>query len=426
MSITCNNSILSLKNININNNYKENPINFNRSSFLEKNYVHNNLNIKNEHLFLLGDEINNLDENNIPSSIEELKVIDFPNANEISLDLNFSPLFFSQSTKPIDCDKINQKINNFNNSKQNESIIDKASSKNLLLNDLNNKNYNLIKLNEKNKDLYLYNHYNNKIENDNKKLLNKKTQREIIFIPLKIPKNKNCESNISSESIFIHQDKKLKYPGKKRKNNFDRKRHDKWDESNIMNKIKRGYFSYIRDVIKKNAINKDIEIKKIGNNFMENLTKKRNVILYYTKLKDIFSDVNISNKYKKFNKEHNKTTIDNIYNEGKETNIINILNLTFEELFIIFRKKLNFYKDREKYKDIEEKIKGLDLLTNNNYKDIEHLEKKIRKKYKNLKNDEVEKYIIKIKVLCCCYQQWFINKSERNQNKINNKNKSTK
>ena len=423
MSITCNNSILSLKNININNNYKENPINFNRSSFLEKNYVHNNLNIKNEHLFFLGDEINNLDENNIPSSIEELKVIDFPNANEISLDLNFSPLFFSQSTKPIDCDKINQKINNFNNSKQNESIIDNASSKNLLLNDLNNKNYNLIKLDEKNKDLY---HYNNKIENNHKKLLNKKTQREIIFIPLKIPKNKNCESNISSESIFIHQDKKLNYPGKKRKNNFDRKRHDKWDESNIMNKIKRGYFSYIRDVIRKNAINKDIEIKKIGNNFMENLTKKRNVILYYTKLKDIFSDVNISNKYKKFNKEHNKTTIDNIYNEGKETNIINILNLTFEELFIIFRKKLNFYKDREKYKDIEEKIKGLDLLTNNNYKDIEHLEKKIRKKYKNLKNDEVEKYIIKIKVLCCCYQQWFINKSERNQNKINNKNKSTK
>ena len=426
MSITCNNSILSLKNININNNYKENTINFNRSSFLEKNYVHNNLNIKNEHLFFLGDEINNLDENNIPSSIEELKVIDFPNANEISLDLNFSPLFFSQSTKPIDCDKINQKINNFNNLKQNESIIDKASSKNLLLNDLNNKNTNLIKLDEKTKDLYHYNHYNNKIENNHKKLLNKKTQREIIFIPLKIPKNKNCESNISSENIFIHQDKKLKYPGKKRKNNFDRKRHDKWDESNIMNKIKRGYFSYIRDVIRKNAINKDIEIKKIGNNFMENLTKKRNVILYYTKLKDIFSDVNISNKYKKFNKEHNKTTIDNIYNEGKETNIINILNLTFEELFIIFRKKLNFYKDREKYKDIEEKIKGLDLLTNNNYKDIEHLEKKIRKKYKNLKNDEVEKYIIKIKVLCCCYQQWFINKSERNQNKINNKNKSTK
>ena len=423
MSITCNNSILSLKNININNNYKENTINFNRSSFLEKNYVHNNLNIKNEHLFFLGDEINNLDENNIPSSIEELKVIDFPNANEIPLDLNFSPLFFSQSTKPIDCDKINQKINNFNNSKQNESIINNTSSKNLLLNDLNNKNTNLIKLNEKNKDLY---HYNNKIENNHKKLLNKKTQREIIFIPLKIPKNKNCESNISSESIFIHQDKKLKYPGKKRQNNFDRKRHDKWDESNIMNKIKRGYFSYIRDVIRKNAINKDIEIKKIGNNFMENLTKKRNVILYYTKLKDIFSDVNISNKYKKFNKEHNKTTIDNIYNEGKETNIINILNLTFEELFIIFRKKLNFYKDREKYKDIEEKIKGLDLLTNNNYKDIEHLEKKIRKKYKNLKNDEVEKYIIKIKVLCCCYHNWFINKSERNQNKINNKNKSTK
>ena len=147
-----------------------------------------------------------------------------------------------------------------------------------------------------------------------------------------------------------------------------------------MNKIKRGYFNYIRDVIKKNAINKDIDIKKIGNNFMENLTKKSNLTLYKTKLRNILSDVDISNKYKKFDKEHNKTTIDNIYNEGKETNIIKILNLTFEELFIIFRKKLDFYKDREKYKYIEEKIKGLDLLTNNSYKDIEYLEKKIRKK----------------------------------------------
>ena len=53
---------------------------------------------------------------------------------------------------------------------------------------------------------------------------------------------------------------------------------------------------------------------------MENLTKKSNVILYKIKLKKVLSDVEISNKYKKFDKEHNKITIDNIYNIKKEIN----------------------------------------------------------------------------------------------------------
>ena len=402
MNITCNNSVLSLKNINFINNFKENPINFNQGLFSEKNNDLKNLNINNEHPFLIEDDINNLDENDIPSSIEELKAIHILNENTIPLDLNQSPFFFSNSTKPIDWDKNNQKINNFYDSKHSENFIDNTYSKNQLINDLNNKSNNLIKTDDKNK--YLSNNIN-KTKNKEKKFLNKKTKREIIFIPLKIPKNKNSDNNTSSMYILINQDKKIKYPGKKRKNNFDKRRHDKWDESNIINKIKRGFFNYIRDVIKKNSINKDIDIKKIGNNFMENLTKKRNVVLYKRKLKNILSDVDISNKYKKFDKEYNKITIDNIYNEGKETNIINILNLTFEELFIIFRKKLNFYKDRVKYKDIEEKIKGLDLLKNNNYKDIEHLEKKIRfilyKVYKklNLGNDFAHGVNLKLSVI---------------------------
>ena len=350
MNITCNNSVLSLKNINFINNFKENPINFNQGLFSEKNNDLKNLNINNELPFLIEDDINNLDENDIPSSIEELKAIHILNENTIPLDLNQSPFFFSNSTKPIDWDKNNQKINNFDDSRNSENFIDNTYSKNQVINDLNNKSSNnLIKTDDKNK--YLSNNIN-KTKNKENKFLNKKTKREIIFIPLKIPKNKNSDNNTSSMYILINQDKKIKYPGKKRKNNFDKRRHDKWDESNIINKIKRGFFNYIRDVIKKNSINKDIDIKKIGNNFMENLTKKRNVVLYKRKLKNILSDVDISNKYKKFDKEYNKITIDNIYNEGKETNIINILNLTFEELFIIFRKKLNFYKDRVKYKDI--------------------------------------------------------------------------
>ena len=410
MFITCNNSILNLKNLDLRNNCKENKINFNNSLFFGKINENKNLDINGNSL-LLGIDDNNIDENNLLSSNQDFKVVDFPET--FNLDLTFPQLFLSQSTKPNEVDNKNQKINNINNSTQSIKSINNISSNNQGLHNLNNSNLDSIKLNNINKDL---NNNVNKTKNKGKKFLNKKRRKDI-FIPLKMPKNSNTDSKNISSDILIYQDKKLKYPGKKREKNFDKRRHDKWDNSNMINKIKRGFFTYIRDIIKKNAINKDIDIKKIGNNFMENLTKKSNVLLYKMKLKKVLSDVDISNKYKKFDKDYNKITIDNIYNEKKETNIIKILNLTFEELFIIFRKKLNFYKDREKYKDIEEKINGLDLLQSNSYKDIEHLLNNIQRKYKNLQSNEVEKYIIKIKILCCCYQQWFNNKSERNPKK---------
>ena len=409
MCIRCNNSIINLKNLYLKDNCKENKINFYNTPFFGKINEHKNLDINENSL--LGVDDSNIDEDNLLSSNQDFKVGDF--LETFNLELTFPQLFLSQSTKPMEVDNKNQKINNINNSTQNIKTINNISSNEQRLDNLNNTNLDSIKLNNINKDL---DNNVNKIKNKGKNFLNKKRRMDI-FIPLKIPKNSNSDDNIISRDIILCQDKKLQYPGKKREKNFDKRRHDKWDNSNMINKIKRGFFTYIRDIIKKNAINKDIDIKKIGNNYMENLTKKSNVILYKMKLKKVLSDVEISNKYKKFDKEHNKITIDNIYNEKKEINIIKILNLTFEELFIIFRKKLNFYKDKEKYKDIEAKISGLDLLQNNSYKDIEHLLNNIQRKYKNLQSNEVEKYIIKIKILCCCYQQWFNNKAERNPKK---------
>ena len=392
MCIRCNNSTLNLKYLDLKDNCKENKINFNNTPFSGKINEHKNLDINGNPL-LLGVDDNNIDEDNLLSSNQDFKVGDLPET--FNLELIFPQLFLSQSTKPIEVDTKDQKINNINNSTQSLKSFNNISSNDQGLHNLNNTNLDSTKLNDINIDL---NNNINNIKNKRNNFLNKKRRMDI-FIPLKIPKNSNSDDNIISRDIILCQDKKLQYPGKKREKNFDKRRHDKWDNSNMINKIKRGFFTYIRDIIKKNAINKDIDIKKIGNNFMENLTKKSNVILYKMKLKKVLSDVEISNKYKKFDKEHNKIIIDNIYNEKKEINIIKILNLTFGELFIIFRKKLNYFKDKEKYKDIEEKINGLDLLQNNSYKDIEHLLNNIKRKYKNLQSNEVEKYIIKIKIL---------------------------
>ena len=91
--------------------------------------------------------------------------------------------------------------------------------------------------------------------------------------------------------------------------------------------------------------------------------------------------------------DYNTKIIDRIYEEKKEIKVIKILELTFEELFIIFRRKLNLPLDSKKLEKIKDKIEGLDLLEeNNNYKDVEYLIQKIKSKDK-YDSDYIEKFI---------------------------------
>ena len=61
---------------------------------------------------------------------------------------------------------------------------------------------------------------------------------------------------------------------------------------------------------------------------------------------DILRQEKISFKYSNFDQyENNK-----IYKENKERIVIKILELTFEELFIIFRRKSNDFEDEKKLK----------------------------------------------------------------------------
>ena len=83
---------------------------------------------------------------------------------------------------------------------------------------------------------------------------------------------------------------------------------------------------------------------------------------------------------------------------------------------IIFRKDLGYIEDKEKIRELRDKIKDLDLLDDKNdksYEDIKHLIKKTRNNYADLSDNELEEYINKIKVQCCNYENWFINKVSR-------------
>ena len=93
-----------------------------------------------------------------------------------------------------------------------------------------------------------------------------------------------------------------------------------------------------------------------------------------------------------------------------------ILELTFKELFIIFRKKLDYKADEEEMKIIAEKTKGLDLLVNDDYDDVSFLIEDIEKTYKkdeNMNKIELREYIQNVLMSCIYYEKWFYDKSGR-------------
>ena len=266
--------------------------------------------------------------------------------------------------------------------------------------------------------LYNENEYNgNDIKNS---FLNKKTKRDedIIKYENKIS-NKNDYNNIFIVENKLGVKKELKNEEKKKDklNNLGRKKqdsgeigqHNKNCKDNIMNKIKTNFFNdYIRDIIKKNSLKKDIDLKKLrSKEFIADLTKQTNERLFNMKIKDILCEQPISTKYSTFDTFENKLIIEKIYKENKEINVIKILELTFEELFIIYRRKINSPEDMEKLEEIKAKIEGLDLLEENNkYKDIGYLIEKLKKNHE-------EEYIEEVKTSCLGYINWFNKKFER-------------
>ena len=283
-------------------------------------------------------------------------------------------------------------------------------------------------LEEKNKDFNLEmatiyneilenNNFNHKDNDETKEQTNKitfKVNKDISLLNKKryrkddSNKLDNCEKNVETDNninIDFESESKDISINKKEKHNI-------YCEDNIINKLKGYVFNhFFLDLVEKNSLKKDVKLKKLPNKtFIADLNKKKNEKLFKMKMCDILCKEKISSKYSNFDKYENRKIIDKIFKEKKERNVIKILELTFEELFIIFRIKLNYSEDWKKLEEIKYKIKGLDLLENNNkYKDIEYfIEKDIKNRY-----IEPDEYIKKVKSVCLGYQKWFNEKKGR-------------
>ena len=269
---------------------------------------------------------------------------------------------------------------------------------------------------QKNEDIINEDNKDNK--NEEKKFLNKKVNREkekeiVININNKEDNDKNKKTN-------VNENKEKKKLGRKNINDPEKRKHNKTIDDNIVNKIKGVFFNtFLRKYIQKHAKDTSIEFKKIPNKFISNLNKDLNMALFPMKLSDILNNQSISTKYSTCKDYENREIIKKIYDEEKEEKIMKILELTFEELFIIFRRKLKDVNDIKKLEKIKEKIEGLDLdETLGEDDDIEYLIKSNEKKYKETKEKkEREEYIEKIKNLCLTYKQWFERKTGRKKRK---------
>ena len=176
--------------------------------------------------------------------------------------------------------------------------------------------------------------------------------------------------------------------------------HSRFSLNNIIKRINFYFFRFMIDFINKHLIKKNFHFKLLAPRYK--LYRKKEIeSLWKMKISDIIYEKEISIRYLCLDKNHNKNIIDKIYKEKEEISAIKILELTYEELFIIFRRKLNDTEDMKKLEEIKDKIEGIDLLEmSNEYEDIKYLLDKISK-------NESQEYIEYFKRVCLEYETFF-------------------
>jgi len=223
------------------------------------------------------------------------------------------------------------------------------------------------------------------------------------------------QDNINNNQIInMNEDSNLFYKDNERKKIFvinkikmTNKFYHLFRRDNMTAKIKRLFSRFLRDLIVIN-LNKEINIKFFRRCLPE---LRKSEIFWKMKISDIiYEGKNSRYHFGGFKAYDNRKVIDNIYKEKKEINVIKILELTFEELFIIFRRRLNDEEDMKRLEEMKDKIDGLDLLeTNNKYQDFQYY-----LEHCNLYKSQY--YIENLKTICQGFESFFKKNKEKKSN----------
>ena len=183
----------------------------------------------------------------------------------------------------------------------------------------------------------------------------------------------------------------------------------------MMRKIKSYFLNFCHNLLNESISDKNLQFLKLNSLINENLKKEFNLNLLNTKIKDLYQFSKISSKYRKQAKEFadkNKYIIEKINEDNVEMQTIKILDLTYKELFNIFRRQI-----LDINLDLKMKIKDIALLDNQKYKNINLFFDEIFRQEinKNETKENIDIYINNIKDLCMNYESWFLSKKGRNR-----------
>ena len=179
--------------------------------------------------------------------------------------------------------------------------------------------------------------------------------------------------------------------------------HDKYNEDNIIKKIKTSFIAKTRNYINKeyeiylnkHKVKKIVKlIKRIPPNISTRIKKENNLKWFDSKLKDIFSD-KISSKYSKYPDDYNKNQIEQIYKENEAKNVISILDKKFRDMYNIYSKDI--------------KLEGFLTLENDLKKEREIMEKR--------HEEGIDNYLEKYQNVAQNLEKIFLGKKSRNYNK---------
>jgi len=210
--------------------------------------------------------------------------------------------------------------------------------------------------------------------------------------------------NVTSEEIEKTEEKKNpkfifkkcnKKRGRKAKGKGNRKPHSREANDNIMIKIQTHYFSFIinllNDNIKSSLEGEKIEFKKFSHSQICDASKKRNLIkIKKLKIYELLLKMEISPKYKKCEKDHNKKNLKNliVYPWLKD-----LVMLDYLELFEMYYNKKQPLKEliigNKRMLQLKE-AKSFYYLLQENDEIEENLIKTAEEFYKNDFNSKVE------------------------------------
>ena len=264
-----------------------------------------------------------------------------------------------------------------------------------------------------------FNNNNYERLNSPKNMKNNSFEKEVYFIEIRNweennennENNENCENKENNE--YNNQVQKKQYGRKSRdiKLMGVKGNHTKIDNDNMIRKIKSFFGKSLYKYLNRIFIGED-QLLKLNIDINRRLKQDFNVKLFDMKLKDIYLESDISDKYKYKTKEDNIKLINKIYKEQKEIEVITILNLTYYEAFKIFIRKI----DSDIFdNNLKEKIKETQILNNKKFEDITVLLNNIEKNGKDNgeKKEDINEYKRKIIELCLNFKKWFEDKVGR-------------